>query len=171
MKGGYRPGAGRPKGGRYGEQAKQIRVLTSSIADVFAFLDSKTLYNVPLYLSTVQAGFPSPADDYLETPIDLNDYLIPHQASTFMVRASGNSMMGAGIQSGDLLIVDRSLAPVHGKIVIAAMNGELTVKRLSMQEGRMQLLPAHPDYPAMTITEELETVIWGIVTYVIHQAY
>ena len=84
----------------------------------------------------MRAGFPSPADDYIETMLDLNEYLIKHPAATFFVKASGESMVNAGIHSGDILIVDRSLEAVHGKIVIAALNGELTVKRLSRQQGK-----------------------------------
>lgn len=170
VKGGYRAGAGRPKGGRYGESTKQIRVPYSRVEEVFAFLDSRLLYKLPLFSSTVRAGFPSPADDYIEMHIDLNEYLISHQASTFIVRASGDSMTGAGIHSGDLLIVDRSLAPNHGKIVIAAINGELTVKRLHIQDGRVQLLPDNERYPPIDIQEDLDFVIWGVVTFVIHQA-
>lgn len=170
VKGGYRPGAGRPRGGRYGESTKQIRVPLSRVEEVFAFLDNQRPAKLPLYSSSVPAGFPSPADDYIEMHLDLNEYLIKHQASTFLVRASGDSMTVAGIHSGDLLIVDRSLPPVHGKIVIAAINGELTVKRLSLQEGRVQLLPANERYRPIDISEELELVIWGVVTFVIHQA-
>ncbi|CDZ76587.1 LexA repressor [Legionella massiliensis] len=170
VKGGSRPGAGRPKGGRYGESTKQIRVPISRVEEVFAFLDKPMLAKLPLYASSVRAGFPSPADDYIEMHIDLNEHLIQHQASTFIVRASGDSMTGAGIQSGDLLIVDRSLTPTHGKIVIAAVNGELTVKRLSSTQGRIQLLPDNERYPPIDISEDLEMVIWGVVTFVIHQA-
>lgn len=170
VKGGYRPGAGRPKGGKYGEQTKQIRVPYSRVEEVFAFLDSKIMHKLPLYSSTVRAGFPSPADDYIETHMDLNEYLIQHQGSTFIVRASGDSMTGAGIQSGDLLIVDRSLSPAHGKIVIAAINGELTVKRLSHFQGQVQLLPDNDKYPPIDISNESELVIWGVVTFIIHKA-
>lgn len=169
VKGGYRPGAGRPRGGKYGEQTKQLRVPLSRIDDVIAFLDKRSGNRLPLYASRVRAGFPSPADDYIETYLDLNEYLITHPAGTFMVRASGDSMVRAGIQNGDLLIVDRSIEASHGKIVIAALNGELTVKRLSRVQGQVQLLPENPDYPPVDVTEEQELVIWGVVTYVIHQ--
>ena len=169
VKGGCRPGAGRPRGGRYGEETKQIRVPCSRVGEVFAFLDKRVGQQIPLYSSRVRAGFPSPADDYIEQSIDLNERLIAHPAGTFMVRASGDSMTGAGIQSGDLLIVDKSLEPAHGKIVIAALNGELTVKRLSQREGRIQLLPENDNYPAIDITDDLDLVIWGVVTFVIHE--
>ncbi len=130
---------------------------------------AKITLSLPLFLTKVPAGFPSPADDYLELSLDLNDYLIKHPAATFMVRASGDSMKNAGIQSGDLLIVDRSLEAVHGKIVIAAIDGELTVKRLYQQGNRVQLLPDNPAYQPITINELQDVVIWGVVTHVIHQ--
>jgi DNA polymerase V len=124
---------------------------------------------LPLYSSTVQAGFPSPADDYIECKLDLNTHLIQHPSATFFVRASGDSMKNAGIQSGDMLIVDRSLEATHGKIVIAAVNGELTVKRLSCQDGKLTLLAENPAYKAIHITDTQDFMIWGVVTCVIHQ--
>ncbi|MFA6037005.1 MAG: translesion error-prone DNA polymerase V autoproteolytic subunit [Legionellales bacterium] len=124
--------------------------------------------NIPLYSSKVPAGFPSQGDDYIEKYLDLNHYLIKHPAATFMVRASGDSMIGAGIRSGDLLVVDRSLEAKHGKIVIAAIDGELTVKRFSKVGQRLQLLPENPAYKPIDITDTHELVIWGIVTHVIH---
>ena len=170
VKGRCRPGAGRPNEGRYGEPIKQLRVPESCVETIFALHNNQLLYQLPLYASTVRAGFPSPADDYIDMHIDLNEYLISHQASTFIVRASGDSMIGSGIHSGDLLIVDRSLEPAQGKIVIAAINGELTVKRLRILDGRVQLLPDNDSYPPIDISEDLELVIWGVVTFVIHQA-
>ncbi len=109
VKGGYRPGAGRPPGGKYGEQTKQLRVPISRVNEVIAFLDKGMDYRFPLYSSKVRAGFPSPADDYIERYLDLNEFLVRHPAGTFFVRASGDSMTDAGIHNGDLLIVDRSL--------------------------------------------------------------
>lgn len=126
---------------------------------------------MPFYSSSVRAGFPSPADDYIQAHIDLNEYLIAHQASTFFVRASGDSMIGVGIHSGDLLIVDRSLTPTPGKIVIAAVNGELTVKRFSTHQGRVQLLAENAHYPPIELRDDFELVIWGVVTYIIHPAH
>ena len=124
----------------------------------------------PLYSCTVRAGFPSPADDYIESRLDLNSHLIKHQAATFFVIASGDSMINAGIHSGDLLIVDKSIQAAHGHIVIAAINGELTVKRLSRTNGCVRLMPENDDFSPIDITEEQDLVIWGVVTYVIHQA-
>lgn len=132
--------------------------------------DDNATYTLPFYLSKVQAGFPSPTDDHLEFKLNLNEQLIKHPAATFIVQAQGDSMKNAGIHSGDWLIVDRSILPTHDKIVIAAINGELTVKRLSKLAGRVQLLPDNTQYTPIDITEEQELVIWGVVTYVIHQA-
>jgi DNA polymerase V len=171
QRGGKRKGAGRPiGGGKYGSEATQVmRVPSSRMDDVRMFLEKQHVFGaIPLYGSKVAAGFPAPGDDYIERYLDLNQQLIKHPAATFMVIASGDSMMGAGIRSGDLLIVDKSLEAKHGKIVIAAINGELTVKRLSKVADRLQLLPENPAYQPIDITENHELVIWGVVTHVIH---
>lgn len=123
---------------------------------------------LPLFASRVPAGFPSPADDYIDQRLDLNDHLIHHPAATFFVRVSGDSMTGANLHDGDLLIVDRALEPVDGRIVIAAVNGELTVKRLSLREGTAWLVPENPAYQPLLLTEGLDCVVWGVVTQVIH---
>lgn len=170
--GGKREGAGRPKGRNiYGEATKPIRVPLSKIQDIKAFLKNGNKIELPLYSNSVSAGFPSPADDYIECKLDLNEFLIHHPAATFFVRASGDSMNDAGIQSGDMLIVDRSLEATHGKIVIAAINGELTVKRLSRQANQVKLIPANKNYQPIDITADQDIVIWGVVTHVIHEAY
>ena len=110
----------------------------------------------PLYLERISAGFPSPADDYIETALDLNTYLVRNPAATFMVRVSGDSMSGAGIHDGDILVVDRSEEPVPGRIVVAVLDGELTVKRLEILDGRLRLLARNPDYPPIEITPEVD---------------
>jgi DNA polymerase V len=119
---------------------------------------------IPFYTETVAAGFPSPADGYIEATLDLNKYLIQHPAATFLVRVSGDSMIQAGIDDGDLLIVDRALEPHHNKIVVAVVNGELTVKRLCFTEGRPYLWPENPNYPPIAIREDMGCQIWGVVT-------
>lgn len=169
--GGARLGAGRPRGqGKYGEKTKAVRIPESRVADVMQYINHEyDTYSIPLYSSTVRAGFPSPADDYIETMLDLNEYLIKHPAATFFVRASGDSMINAGIHSGDILVVDRSLDATNGKIVIAALNGELTVKRLLRQDGQAKLVAENPNFPPLDITDEYDVVIWGVVTSVIHQ--
>lgn len=168
--GGKRAGSGRPKGSNiWGESTKAIRVPQSKVDDVKAFLKNETItIECPLYASHVRAGFPSPADDYIETHLNLNTHLIKHPAATFFVIASGDSMSDAGIFSGDMLIVDKSLEPVHGSIVIAAIDGELTVKRLSRKDERVQLIPENARYQPIDITQDQSLVIWGVVIYVIH---
>ena len=123
---------------------------------------------LPLFNGKVAAGFPSPADDYVEKTLDLNELLVQKPAATFFVRAQGESMLGAGIHPNDILVVDRSIEPVSGKIVICALNGELTVKRLELDNEQWQLKAENPEYPDITIYDELELVIWGVVTNVIH---
>lgn len=122
----------------------------------------------PLFESRVQAGLPSPADEYSEGSLDLNDYLLPHKATTFFVRVTGDSMTNVGVFPGDMLIVDRSLSPTYGKIVIALLNGEMTVKRLEKFNNRLFLCAENDDYPDIKITEEDHFAIWGVVTNVIH---
>lgn len=102
---------------------------------------------LPLVTESVAAGFPSPADDYIDSGIDLNEQLIRHPSSTFFLRVSGESMGGAGILHGDLLIVDRSLEPRPGRIVVAVLDGAFTLKRLARHRGRLRLEAAHPAYP------------------------
>lgn len=166
-------GAGRPKGQNlYGEATKPLRIPLSKVDAVKALLtqEPSTSLLPPLYSSTVRAGFPSPADDYIEDRLDLNNYLIKHPAASFFVTASGDSMQNAGIHSGDLLIVDKSLPAEHDNIVIAALNGELTVKRLSRIDGRVRLMPENDAFEPIDISDEDDLVIWGVVTYVIHPA-
>lgn len=114
------------------------------------------------------AGFPSPARDYLDGPLDLNELLVRHQAATFFVRVIGDSMIGAGIYPGDILIVDRSLDADNGKIIIAVVDGEFTVKRLRKLDNRIFLEPANRNYRVLEITEAMDSLIWGVVTAVIH---
>lgn len=121
-----------------------------------------------LFMVPVAAGFPSPADDYIEGKLDLNQYLISNPASSYFVRASGNSMVEAGIFSGDLLLVDRSLEPRDGNVVIAVVNGELTVKRLTQIGNRLLLVAENQAYSPLEINEHTDLLIWGVVIYVIH---
>lgn len=117
----------------------------------------------PLYLSRISAGFPSPADDYVENALDLNAYLVRHPAATFMVRVSGDSMIGAGIEDGDILVVDRSEEAAHGRIVVAVLDGELTVKRLHDRRGVRMLVAENPKYPPLRLGPGQEVRIWGVV--------
>lgn len=197
-KGGFRPGAGRKQlSGPYKEDTKPVRLPLSMIPAVKEFLkvslaassqssavtgydqtihnlwsslttESANAWSLPLYASSVSAGFPSPADDYIETALDLNEHLIKHPNATFFVRVSGESMINAGIYDQDVLIVDRSLTPKQSDIVIAVLDGELTVKRLKLEGEKITLLPENPDYPAIPITKVMSFTIWGVVTTVIH---
>jgi len=119
------------------------------------------------YETTVPAGFPSPALDYMEETIDLGRELISHPLSTFIVECTGDSMMGAFIPPKAKLLVDRSLAPVNGSIVVAVLNGEFTVKFLRKNEHRCWLVPANSKYPEVRISEDMEMQVWGVVTYII----
>ena len=123
---------------------------------------------LPLAGERVAAGFPSPADDYVEVGIDLNEQLIRHPTSTFFLRVSGQSMINAGIHDGDLLVVDRSLEPRPGRVVVAVLDGAFTLKRLARHRGRLRLEAANPDYPALELHRCGDVQIWGVAIHVIH---
>jgi len=139
-----------------------------SIAEIYEF-DQKRKIIRPLFMCGISAGFPSPADDYIERLLDLNELLIKNPPATFFVKVAGDSMTGAGINDGDILIVDRSIEATNRKIVIAAVNGELTVKRLVKKNTSCSLVAENPDYAPLEISEENQCEIWGVVTSVIHQ--
>lgn len=122
----------------------------------------------PLYSSKVVAGFPSPADDYIETRLDLNEYLVMHREATFFIRVKGDSMRDANIHDGSLLIVDKSLEPKHNSIVVAVVNGELTVKRLYKRRGVVKLLAANEAYPEIVVDPDGDMTVWGVVKHVVH---
>ena len=130
--------------------------------------DLSARYKLPVFLGRLPAGFPSPADDYIEGKLDLNRHLIKHPAATFFVRVSGDSMLEAGIHTGDILVVDRSLEAVDGNVIVAALDGELTVKRLDKRGRTLRLLPANKHYQPIEISEQQSFEIWGVVTNVIH---
>lgn len=142
-----------------------------SLANITAIFEASTHTNntATLFSAKVSAGFPSPADDYMEGQLDLNEYLVKHPAATFFVRCTGDSMINAGISDGDILVVDRSLTPVSGKIVIAVLNGELTVKRLYKCAENVELRPENPKYSTIRVTKEHDFMVWGVVTSVIHK--
>ncbi|NDD98864.1 DNA polymerase V [bacterium] len=123
----------------------------------------------PLFDSKIQAGFPSPTDDEVGDSLNLLELLVPHPNSTFYVRVVGDSMQGAGIFSGDILIVDRSSKPVERSIVVAVVNKEFTVKRLVYENGIPTLVPENSSYPTIRLQGEEELEIWGVVTYVLHK--
>ena len=181
--GGRRKGAGRHSGSLHGEPTRPVRLpvsIASHVAEIIPFAKALTagILNLPaikvparrapLYGSKIAAGFPSAADDYVEARLDLNEYLVGHKEATFFLRVKGDSMTGANIHDGNLLIVDRSIVPKHNDVVIAVVNGELTVKHLYKQRGVVKLLAANPAYPEIVIKSETELVIWGAVKHVVH---
>lgn len=146
---------------------EQVSGLAESVRDIH-LPDMSTKLELPLQNCSVPAGFPSPAEDYVEHKLDLNSYLVTHPAATFFVRASGNSMTGANIHDGDLLIVDRSIEAAHNDIVIAVVLGEITVKRLHYLRGEIALVPENESYQTIFINEHSDLHIWGVVTNAIH---
>ena len=201
QRGGRRPGAGRPIGsGSYGEPARPVRVPASLVPAVVAYLEvyrqkasdaepneagtaiavnprpvvpNPVRKRLRRAVSSVPAGFPSPADDYVEHVLDLNDHLVitGHQDATFVVRVSGWSMIGAGIHDGDEVVVDRAITPADGHVVVAIVNGELTIKRLRFQKGKPVLVAENPHFKDRRFedgsSDELE--IWGVATRVLHK--
>jgi DNA polymerase V len=140
----------------------------NTIVESVLWPDRSTKWARPLFLASVSAGFPSPAEDYIEGRLDLNRHLIKHPAATFFVRVAGDSMIGAGIHPGDILVVDRALEPQDSNVVIAVIDGELTVKRISQRRGKLFLVPDNQAYEPLEILEEMEFEVWGVVTSVIH---
>ncbi len=139
-----------------------------TIATVYCY-NCETRLKRPLIGSEIAAGFPSPAQDYIEESLDLNQHLISHPTATYFVKVEGYSMVNASIYPGDILIVDRSLEPAHKKIVIAVVDGELTVKRLFREKNKWFLAPENPEYKPLEITGDMSFKIWGVVTYAIHK--
>jgi DNA polymerase V len=123
----------------------------------------------PLYSHSISAGFPSPADDYIEDRLDLNELLVNNKAATFFLRVKGDSMVNAGIHHGDIIVVDRSVQPAHRSIVVAVVDGELTVKRLMTHMGAAELHAENPKYAPIRLQEGQELTIWGVVTSSVHQ--
>ncbi len=140
----------------------------TTIAESVLWPDRSTKWARPLFLASVSAGFPSPAEDYIEGRLDLNRHLIKHPAAAFFVRVAGDSMIGAGIHPGDILVVDRALEPQDSNVVIAVIDGELTVKRISQRHGKLFLVPDNQAYEPLEIIETMEFEVWGVVTSVIH---
>ena len=183
--GGQRPGAGRKPAN---EPSVTIRVPASRKETVVALVQRMKAFppmrfpawlevlplaeqplpqTFPLMSHSVRAGFPSPADDYVEKLIDLNEELIQHREATFFLRVRGHSMVRAGIDDGDELIVDRAITPEHGRIVVAAVDGELTVKRFYQRNGVVKLVAESPQFPDIELKNGQEMVIWGVVTKII----
>ena len=124
---------------------------------------------IPFFASPVSAGFPSPADDYVELSLDLNKHLIKHPSATFYARVKGDSMIDAGINDGDLLVVDRALDIYDNCIAVCIIDGEFTVKRLKKQKDKILLIPENKEYKPIEVSEFNDFEVWGIVAYVIHK--
>jgi len=165
--GGARTGAGRPKGqGRYKEPTKPLRIPISMIENVKQVIANKNKYRI--YNQAVQAGFPTIIDDDSYETLDLNELIVKHPTATFFLRATGESMTGVGIHPGDILVVDRSINPSNNKIVIAAIDGQLTVKRLNIMKNKIVLQAENPEHQDIEIASLQDLQIWGVVTMVLH---
>ena len=145
----------------------RMRQLHKTPTLTFYSVDSSSELDIPLMGTGVSAGFPSPADDFLDISIDLNKTLIKNPDATFYVKVDGISMKDAGIDDGDLLIVDKSLSPQNGKIAVCYIDGDFTVKRLKVEKDCVYLIPENKDYKPIKVTEDNDLNIWGIVTTVI----
>ncbi len=186
-RGGKRQGAGRkPGGGKYGEPTVALRVPTSQKPVICDFLDAlqekkdriskdnvaeliklgetRHLISLPLYMTKVATGFPSPADDHVEKRLNPSDYLVQNDTATFFVRVKGDSMIDAGIFEDDVLVIDRSRVPVIGDIVLAVLDGEFTVKTLGKSKKAPRLIPANKSYPVIEVKEHQSFEVWGVVT-------
>ena len=137
------------------------------VAEIYK-LDQSTKLELPLFSSRVPAGFPSPGDDYIDQTLDLNE-LVKHPSDTFLVKVEGDSMINAGIHDGDILVVDRALEADNNKVVVANLDGELTVKRLSIKDTTVLLMPDNPKYEPIEIRPLSDFRIMGVVTFVIHK--
>jgi DNA polymerase V len=185
-RGGFRPGSGRKSNSGLFREKTVVRRVPLSVSIAFdKYIDCLKTSNsdsindflliqdapvrLPLFSSNVAAGFPAPADSDIEAYLDLNAHLIPKPVTSFCVRVSGESMVLAGINDGDILIVDRSLEAKSGSIVIAVLNGELTVKRLKLDKGKCYLKPENDSFEPIEVAPEMDFSIWGVVTSVIHQ--
>ena len=147
---------------------KFVRLCQSGNLEFYG-IDQQADFGLPLFESGVSAGFPSPAEDYMEIRLDLNKELIQHPAATFYVRVRGNSMQDAGIYDNDILIVDRALEPKNKDIVISILDGDFVVKRIIKKGGKLFLQAENPEFKTIEIKEDNEFLIWGVVSYVIHK--
>ena len=136
----------------------------------FYAMENSSLNKVPMFGDSVSAGFPSPAEDYLDLDLNLHDYLVQNPAATFCVRANGDSMIDANIKSGDVMVVDRALDPTNNSIVLAVLDGEFTVKRIKKSSDKLYLMPANENYQPIKVTSDIDFQIWGVVTFIIHKA-
>lgn len=143
-----------------------LQLHSGSTIDLFS-ADTKTALHLPYVDQGISAGFPSPALDFIDLSIDLNKHLIKHPAATFYGRVKGDSLKNAGIDHGDLLIIDRSLEPKNGKIAVCCIDGEFTAKRIKIEKNSIWLIAENENYQPIQVTQENNFLIWGIVTHVI----
>lgn len=141
---------------------------SDSIAEIF-FYENKNSLELEFFSHSVSAGKPNQVDEYLEDTIDLNDFLVNNPNSTFLLKVSGNSMTGAGINNGDTLIVDRAVEPLNGDIIIASIDGEITVKTLKKERGKIFLVPENINYKIIEVNENSCFQVLGVVTSMIHK--
>ena len=173
-RGGQRKGAGRPSGTPtkvvrlpvpIAEVAHRLAtkgIRMGDISGMFA-VDPRTSASIPLMISKAACGFPSPADDYLDRPLDFNELLVKNPPATFAVRVEGLSMRDAGILPGDIAVIDRAVSPTPGCIVMAIVNGEFTIKRYLKRGDQIILHPENPDFPDIVITEGMDFEVWGVL--------
>lgn len=164
-RGGIRKGAGRPS---KAEKTRPLRIPERMHQSILSYIAADG-HKIPLYSCSVSAGSPSPTDDAIEAKVDLTELLVKNPSSTFLVRASGESMINAGIHNNDVLLVDRNIPATSGKIIIAAVDGQLTVKRLHKNKNRLYLMPENDAFKSIEITAENAVHIWGVVTNIIHK--
>ena len=136
----------------------------------FYSVDETAFEKIPFFEGSVQAGTPTSTDNQLDIDLDLHDHLVKNPSTTFCVKAIGESMKDAGIQSGDVMIVDKSLEPQNRSIVIAVIDGEFTVKRVNVNERELYLMPENSNFSPIKITQDMNFQIWGVVTFIIHKA-
>jgi DNA polymerase V len=144
----------------------KLKLHTGNVIDIYSAL-TETELEIPMVPGGISAGFPSPALDFIDLSIDLNKHLIKHPSATFYGRVKGESMKDAGIFDNDLLIIDKSLEPVNGKIAVCYIDGEFTLKRIKLENKEVWLMPANTEYKPIKIEEYNNLIIWGIVTHVI----
>lgn len=143
-----------------------IKLHTSTHLEIYSASTESEL-PIPLVSAGISAGFPSPASDFIDLKIDLNKYLIQQPSATFFARVKGDSMKDEGIQDEDLLVIDRSIEPIDGKIAVCFIDGDFTVKKIKLEKGTCWLMPANDNYQPIKVTSENELMIWGVVTHVI----
>ena len=145
---------------------KLLKLNQTTRLDIYS-ANTLTELNLPYIAEGISAGFPSPADDFLDNALDLNKVIVKNPSATFYGRVKGNSMRDAGLNDGDLLVIDKSLEPANGKIAVCFIDGEFTVKRIKVEKNCCYLMPANENYQPIKVTPDNEFIIWGIVTTVI----